>query len=79
MEGTPDAPPQTAAPPTPTTSTPRKSNVYSRLSDPKSYTGVYKKRFEADCHDLTERVVHDLSNAMRTNLNYDVSRPKRTA
>ncbi|KAF1786581.1 Tweety [Phytophthora cactorum] len=47
---------------------------------PKSYTGVYKKRFEADCNDLTERVVHDLSNAMRTNLNYDVNRPKqRTA
>ncbi|KAE9081004.1 hypothetical protein PF010_g22160 [Phytophthora fragariae] len=70
----------TEAPPTLTTSTPRKSNVYSRLYDPKSYTGVYKKRFEADCHDLTERVVHDLSNAMRTNLNYDVSRPKqRTA
>ncbi|KAG6948829.1 hypothetical protein JG688_00014922 [Phytophthora aleatoria] len=68
----------TAAPPTP--STPRKSNVYSRLYDPKSYTGVYKKRFEADCNDLTERVVHDLSNAMRTNLNYDVNRPKqRTA
>ncbi|EGZ29591.1 hypothetical protein PHYSODRAFT_467383 [Phytophthora sojae] len=81
MEDTTDATQQTtAAPPTPTTSTPRKSNVYSRLYDPKSYTGVYKKRFESDCHDLTERVVHDLSNAMRTNLNYDVSRPKaRTA
>ncbi|KAF4029874.1 hypothetical protein GN244_ATG18363 [Phytophthora infestans] len=69
----------TTAPPTPTTSTPRKSNVYSRLYDPKSYTGVYKKRFEADCNDLTERVVHDLSNAMRTNLNHDVNRPKQRA
>ncbi|KAH7488783.1 hypothetical protein PRIC1_007060 [Phytophthora ramorum] len=81
MEDSAAAPDVTAAPPTPTTSTstPRKSNVYSRLSDPKSYTGVYKKRFEADCNDLTERVVHDLSNTMRTNLNYDVSRSKRTA
>ncbi|ETI39116.1 hypothetical protein L917_14512 [Phytophthora nicotianae] len=76
----PDTQQTTAAPPTPSASTPRKSNVYSRLYDPKSYTGVYKKRFEADCNDLTERVVHDLSNAMRTNLNHDVNRPKqRTA
>ncbi|ETO67872.1 hypothetical protein F444_15238 [Phytophthora nicotianae P1976] len=76
----PDIQQTTAAPPTPSASTPRKSNVYSRLYDPKSYTGVYKKRFEADCNDLTERVVHDLSNAMRTNLNHDVNRPKqRTA
>ncbi|OWZ06537.1 hypothetical protein PHMEG_00021194 [Phytophthora megakarya] len=80
MEDAPGTTQQATAVPTPPTTTPRKSNVYSRLYDPKSYTGVYKKRFEADCHDLTERVVHDLSNAMRTNLNYDVNRPKqRTA
>ncbi|KAG7376585.1 hypothetical protein PHYPSEUDO_013123 [Phytophthora pseudosyringae] len=82
MEDTPAPPDSTQQPTTtpPAPSTPRKTNVYSRLYDPKSYTGVYKKRFEADCNDLTERVVHDLSNAMRTNLNYDVTRPKqRTA
>ncbi|KAG7401781.1 hypothetical protein PHYBOEH_011070 [Phytophthora boehmeriae] len=80
MEGnsaSPDDAQQTSGAP----STPKRAstNVYSRLYDPKSYTGVYRKRFENDCHDLTESVVHDLSNAMRTNLNYDVSRPKRTA
>eukprot|EP00644_Phytophthora_capsici_P013408 jgi/Phyca11/507660/fgenesh2_kg.PHYCAscaffold_29_\ len=80
MEETPaplDTTHETTASSTPAPSPPRKSNVYSRLYDPKSYTGVYKKRFEADCNDLTERVVHDLSNAMRTNLNYDVNRPKQ--
>ncbi|CAH0487123.1 unnamed protein product [Peronospora farinosa] len=50
MKKTNTAPPldrlqQTTAPPVATsTSTPRKPNVYSRLSDPKSYTGFSKKR-----------------------------------
>ncbi|CAI5722082.1 hypothetical protein KXD40_004544 [Peronospora effusa] len=79
MNKTNTAPPvdrlqQTTAPPVATsTSTPRKPNVYSRLSDPKSYTGISKKRLKANGHDLTERVVHNLSNA---NLKYDASRPK---
>ncbi|CEG41946.1 dead deah box rna helicase [Plasmopara halstedii] len=67
----------TLAPPTPTASTSHKLSVYSRLYDPKSYTGVYKKRFEDECNDLSELVVHDLSNTTRTNLNHDVSRTKQ--
>uniref|UniRef100_K3WU00 Uncharacterized protein n=1 Tax=Globisporangium ultimum (strain ATCC 200006 / CBS 805.95 / DAOM BR144) TaxID=431595 RepID=K3WU00_GLOUD len=53
-------------------------DVYARLYDKRSYTGVYRKRFEGECHDLSECVVHDLSNTMRTNLKYDVDpRTKR--
>lgn len=53
-------------------------DVYSRLNDPRSYTGVYRKRFELDCHDISEQNVHSLSHMMRTNLNYDVDpRTKR--
>lgn len=53
-------------------------DVYARLHDKRSYTGVYRKRFEGECHDLSECVVHDLSNTMRTNLKYDVDpRTKR--
>lgn len=56
----------------------QRRDVYSRLADPKSYTGVYRKRFEMDCHDISEHNVHSLSNMMRTNLNYDVDpRTKR--
>jgi hypothetical protein len=56
----------------------QRGDVYSRLYDPKSYTGVYRKRFEMDCHDISEHNVHSLSNMMRTNLNYDVDpRTKR--
>ncbi|KAG2511729.1 hypothetical protein BBO99_00007659 [Phytophthora kernoviae] len=72
MEGTSGSSDDTQQTPgTPSTPKRTSTNVYSRLYDPKSYTGVYRKRFENDCHDLTESVVHDLSNAMRTNLNYD--------
>lgn len=63
--------------PPPTASVPRKLNVYSRLYDPKSYTGVYKKRFEGECNDLTELVVHDLSDTMRPNLNHNACRTKQ--
>lgn len=55
-----------------------RKDVYSRLHDPRSYTGVYRKRFETDAQDLSEHNVHDLGNMMRTNLNYDVDpRTKR--
>lgn len=55
-------------------------DVYTRLYDRRSYTGVYRKRFEVECYDRSERVVHDLSNTMRTNLNYDVDpRTKRAS
>lgn len=56
------------------------SDVYARLYDKRSYTGVYRKRFELECRDLSECVVHDLSNTMRTNLKYDVDpRTKRSS
>lgn len=56
------------------------SDVYARLYDKRSYTGVYRKRFELECHDLSECVVHDLSNTIRTNLKYDVDpRTKRSS
>ncbi|KAI9911451.1 hypothetical protein PsorP6_009501 [Peronosclerospora sorghi] len=75
--GEPSSSAATNATPQATETTSHKLSVYSRLSDPKSYTGVYKKRFETDYHDETERVVHDLSDTMRPNLNHFVGRPKR--
>lgn len=55
-------------------------DVFTRLHDKRFYTGTYRKRFELACHDLTESVVHDLSNTMRTNLKYDVDpRTKRSS
>ncbi|DBA04893.1 TPA: hypothetical protein N0F65_006895 [Lagenidium giganteum] len=50
----------------------QKRDVYARLYDKRSYTGVYRKRFENDCYDQSECVVHDLSNAIRPNLNCGV-------
>ncbi|KAJ0400745.1 hypothetical protein P43SY_005466 [Pythium insidiosum] len=51
---------------------PQHADVYERLYDRRSYTGVYRKRFELDIQDLSETVVHDLSEAIRPNLNHDV-------
>lgn len=72
-----DAPAPQGRSTAPTTTT---GDVYTRLYDRRSYTGVYRKRFEVECYDRSERVVHDLSNTMRTNLNYDVDpRTKRAS
>ncbi|CCI40542.1 unnamed protein product [Albugo candida] len=49
----------------PDTQTEQKRDVYSRLSDVRSYTGVHKKRFEPDTHDLSEQNVHNLSETIR--------------
>ncbi|TMW64959.1 hypothetical protein Poli38472_009126 [Pythium oligandrum] len=54
----------------------RRADVYERLYDRRSYTGVYRKRFELEIHDLTDTVVHDLSSTIRPNLNYSVT-PKQ--
>nr|CCA17632.1 DEAD/DEAH box RNA helicase putative [Albugo laibachii Nc14] len=48
------------------TQTEEKRDVYSRLSDVRSFTGVQKKRFEPDTHDLSEQNVHNLSETIRS-------------
>jgi hypothetical protein len=53
-------------------------DVYKRLHDVRSYTGVYRKRFELKIHDLTDTVVHDFAGTVRPYLNHDVeNRPRR--
>jgi len=49
------------------------SDVYARLYDKRSYTGVYRKRFEETRDD---QQIHDLSCVMRPNLNHNEPRKK---
>jgi hypothetical protein len=53
------------------------TDVYERLYDVRSYTGVCRKRFEIDIHDVSDTVVHDLAGMIRTNLNHDIADRQR--
>lgn len=59
------------------TNSTQRADVYTRLYDVRSYTGMYRKRFDLEVHDVTDSIVHDISTTIRTNLNRDVGDRKK--